>query len=207
MKFLAPIVFCVALFCSPIAKADPLDFNGTATFGCSITVCAPESFDVSFVWDSTSGVVPNTMLFVASGPLGPFTFTSDALAGEEQGIFNWIDPNGDYFQIYLIDETVFYEQSPDHLLNYVTQSGGTVQIPNGGAFYLQAVDWPGYPNQPPIYAYDNMGSGYLTITDLSDLVTTPEPSALMLSLFGIAAVLCYRPGARRRRTRAGTASI
>src|SRR5713226_6184569 len=93
-KLVLTPVLVVATLTAPLARADQVEVNASAVFP------QAETFDVSFNWDTVaSQIVPNTMMFNSSGPIGPFTLLSAGQGSPLPG-FVWINPpSGDQFEI------------------------------------------------------------------------------------------------------------
>jgi hypothetical protein len=160
---------------APIAHADQVAVDAQAVFPDA------ETFSVSFEWDMVaSQIVPNSMLFSSSGPIGPFTLFSAGQGSPLPG-FVWINsPSGDEFEIL-----------------FGVLGGTGKRFPDLGAYPTVMMDFSCPTFSPPCLGTPsrmiNVDSGSLALS------AVPEPPNLFLLSCGLLSLLGF--GLRRKRLR------
>jgi hypothetical protein len=160
------------LFIPAVAKADSYalvdlrPFTFSNLFGANHQP-GNETISVTFLWDTTTNVLSEFKL----SEFGPFALGLSSTPAFQQvspgsiNILNFINPGGDLFQL----------NSDLHGIHHVLSAPGTYTT---DLFFLC---------NECFLSNENFGEGTATVTTV-DAVSTPEPPALLLLLYSLAAI-------------------
>lgn len=179
MRHVLPAILLIALFYCLPAKADTINHvDALGVFSNDFQNAPTETFNGSFDWDvTTQALVPNSMSYTTTGPLGPF-----ALAVVDEGFAAWLDPFRDNIQINFGDHSIpaTFNTVGTFLPYSVELICGTFQFNNQAC--LGGTD-----------IFYESRTGGVTITDPPDTTSAvPEPPAWTMLMAGLAGLCLFR---------------